>query len=60
MDVRFADSNISLGRIREPRTCCDLDSEIYDSMGNLRYEVKGDCCQFGLCYWPDLGKLATI
>ena len=60
MDVRLADSNISLGRVREPCTCCDLDSEIYDPVGNLRYEVEGDCCQLGLCCGADVEKLSTI
>ena len=60
MDVRLADSGVRLGTVREPFTCCDLDSEVYDSVGNLKYEVEGDCCQIGLCCGADMEKLASI
>jgi len=60
MEVKLEDNGAILGRVREPCTCCDLDSEIYDPVGNLRYEVVGDCCQVGLCCGPDLEKLASI
>lgn len=60
MDVRLADNNRLLGKIREPCTCCDYDTEIYDAIGNLKYEITGDCCQFGLCCGPDVEKLASI
>ena len=49
MDVRLADNNALIGRVREPFTCCDIDTEIYDSAGNFKYLIKGDCCQAGLC-----------
>lgn len=60
MDVRLADTGRCLGMVREPCTCCDLDSEIYDSNGNLRYRVVGDCCQIGLCCGADIEKLASV
>jgi len=60
MDVRLADSGVRLGTVREPFACCDLDSEVYDSVGNLKYEVEGDCCQIGLCCGADMEKLASI
>lgn len=60
MDVRFIDTNQFLGRIREPCTCCDIDTEIYDGAGNFRYLITGDCCQIGLCCGADVQKLATI
>lgn len=60
MDVRLADSGVRLGTVREPFACCDLDSEVYDSVGNLKYEVEGDCCQIGLCCGADIEKLASI
>ena len=50
----------SLGTVREPFACCDLDSEVYDSVGNLRYEVEGDCCQIGLCCGDTVKKLASV
>ena len=60
MDVKLTDTGTRLGMVREPFTCCDLDSEIYDPRGNLRYEVVGNCCQMGLCCGADMKKLATI
>ena len=60
MDVRLADSGVRLGTVREPFACCDLDSEVYDSAGNLRYEVEGDCCQIGLCCGDTVKKLASV
>ena len=60
MDVHLADTNTILGKIREPCTCCDYDTEIYDARGNLRYEINGDCCQAGFCCGPSIEKLATI
>ena len=60
MDVRLADSNICLGSVREPCTCCDLDVEVFDPSGCLRYEIIGDCCQIGLCCGPNMEKLANI
>ena len=60
MDVRLTDSNVRLGMVREPFACCDLDSEVYDKAGYLKYEVVGDCCQLGLCCGNDVQKLANI
>ena len=60
MDVRFVDTNQFLGRVRQPCTCCDLETEIYDGSGNLRYQIIGDCCQFGLCCGSTAQKLASI
>ena len=60
MDVRLEDTNKFIGQIREPCTCCDLDTEVYDSVGNLRYLITGDCCQLGLCCGSTAQKLASI
>lgn len=60
MDVRLTDSNRSLGRVRQPCTCCDKDAEVYDPVGNLRYEIVGDCCQIGLCCGRTIEKMSNI
>lgn len=57
MDVRLADNNALIGRVREPCTCCDLDTEIYDSAGNFKYLITGDCCQAGLCCCEKLSSV---
>ena len=60
MDVRLADNGQQLGIISEPCTCCDVDMEVLDTTGNLRYDINGDCCQLGLCCGPSLKKLANV
>ena len=60
MDVRLAEENKYLGRVREPFTCCDKDAEIYDENGNLKYRIIGDCCQMGLCCGSSAEKIAEI
>lgn len=60
MDVVFADNNQYLGRLTEPFACCNDDIDIYDSSENLRYEIVGDCCQFGLCCGKSVEKLSSI
>ena len=60
MDVKLEDIGRSLGRVREPCTCCDLYSEIFVPYNNLRYQVVGVCCQIGLCCGADMEKLAFI
>ena len=60
MDVRLADNGQFLGKIREPCTCCDLETEIYDMNGNFKYHIVGDCCQMGLCCSSGVKKLSTI
>jgi hypothetical protein len=57
MDVRLADNNALIGKVREPCTCCDLDTEIYDSAGNYKYLITGDCCQAGLCCCQKLSSV---
>jgi hypothetical protein len=49
MDVILTDNNQRLGYITEQCTCCDIENKVFDAKGNLRYDVHGDCCQFGLC-----------
>lgn len=60
MDVRLADNGQKLGTIREPCTCCDIENQVIDANGNLRFEIHGDACQFGLCCGPAGKKLANI
>ena len=62
MDVRLADNGQYLGKIREPCTCCDIETEIYDMNGMLKYNIVGDCCQLGLCCGSGsaVQKLSTI
>ena len=49
MDVKLADNGQRLGSIREPCTCCDIETDVYDANGSFRYQIYGDCCQLGLC-----------
>ena len=60
MDVRLTDTKQYLGQVREPCTCCDLETDIYNSSGALCYRIVGDCCQYGLCFGNDIEKLANI
>ena len=60
MDVHLVDNNQRLGHIREPCTCCDVETEVYDASGHLRYQIHGDCCQVGLCCGGCVEKLSNI
>ena len=60
MDIRHVDTGKYFGKIREPCTCCDLEIDVYDHIGNLRYELTADCCQAGLCCGAAMQKLADI
>lgn len=59
MEVVLSNSK-PLGRFRDPCTCCNYNTEIYDSYGNLRYTVIGDCCQTGFCGGSASKKFASI
>lgn len=60
MDVKLADNGHFLGQIREPCTCCDIETDIYDKNGNFKYNIVGDCCQVGLCCGGSIEKLSSI
>ena len=60
MSIRLADNGQNLGSIREPCTCCDIALQVFDATGNLRYDINGDCCQYGLCCGEAAAKLANI
>ncbi len=60
MDIRLVDNGQRLGHIREPCTCCDIETEVYDASNHLRYEIHGDCCQVGLCCGSCVEKLSKI
>ena len=60
MDVSLVETRQYLGRVSEPCTCCDEDVDVYNSSGNLKYQIIGDCCQLGLCCSSNVEKLANI
>ena len=60
LDICLSDNNIFIGRIREPCTCCDIETEIYDKNNELKYIIVGNCCQFGLCCGSSAEKLTEI
>ena len=60
LDIILSDNNLLIGRIREPCTCCDIETEIYDRNNELKYNIIGDCCQFGLCCGSSAEKMAEI
>lgn len=49
LEVRLADENKFIGKVREPFTCCNKEAEIYNEYDRLKYSIVGDCCQAGLC-----------
>ena len=60
MDIKHVDTGKFFGRLREPCTCCDLKTDVYDHIGNLKYEVNAGCCQAGLCCGAACQKLNDI
>jgi hypothetical protein len=42
-----------IGKIVDPFNFCNLQVNLYDTMGNCRYKIEGSCCQLGLwCKLP--------
>ena len=60
MDIHLTDNGQRLGHIREPCTCCDIETEVYDASNHLRYGLHGDCCQVGICCGSCVEKLSRI
>ena len=61
MLVRFGNQGQTLGRIKQPFTCCDPVFSTYDSTGIVKYTIHGDCCQCGLlCKNNFCGKLSEV
>lgn len=60
LDINLSKDNSYLGRIREPCTCCDIKTEIYDKNLERKYLIIGNCCQYGLCCGSSAEKIAEI
>lgn len=60
LDINLSDNNLYLGRIREPCTCCDIQTDIYNKNYELKYSIVGSCCQFGLCCGSSMEKMTEI
>ena len=59
--VSLSDSGKFVGKIINPFTFCDPEFEVYNTSGELKYLVKGDCCQCGLlCSNNFCGKLSEV
>ena len=39
-----------IGKIREIRTACDPTIYIFNYLGDLKFKIKGSCCQCGYCF----------
>lgn len=46
--LKLNESNEKIGRITEPFSCSEYLYEIYDESDQIKYMVKGKCCQCGL------------
>ncbi len=61
MLINFGEDGTTLGRIKQPYTCCDPWFTIYNSTGQKIYTIYGDCCQCGLiCKNNFCGKLSEV
>lgn len=60
LDIKLAQNNEYIGKIKEPCQCCDIQTEIYDKTKSLKYRVIGNCCQYGLCCGSSAEKFAEI
>lgn len=56
MKVSIAEGGLDvyIGKIRYPFTCdLNIDLEIYDSNGNIKYYIRTYCCRLGIwCPFP--------
>jgi len=53
-------SNLNIGRVYEPCTCCDPYFFVYDQNEVLKWVVTADCCQCGLCCRNGIGRLSNV
>lgn len=60
MKIYLSQNNKYIGYIKEPCTCCDIETEIYSKADELRYTINGNCCQYGLCCGSSAEKIAEI
>ena len=61
MSGRYVESNVELGKVVEPYTCCDPLINVYNKDGIVRYKISTDCCQCGYCCRNSIcGKLSEI
>ena len=60
LDIKLAENNEYMGKIREPCQCCDIKMDIHDKTNALKYQIIGSCCQFGLCCGSSAEKMAEI
>ena len=60
LNISLAKNNSYLGKIREPCTCCNIETEVYDKNKSLKYRIIGSCCQYGLCCGSSAEKIAEI
>jgi len=45
--------NEFIGKIIDPWNFCNIQVDLYDAMGNKRFQVEGSCCQLGIwCKLP--------
>ena len=40
IDVRLEKEQKYIGKVREPFTCCDRDAEVYNDLGELKYNCR--------------------
>jgi len=40
--------NQTIGIVRDPWTCCNLQFNVFDAAGEQIYRVEGSCCQLGM------------
>ena len=61
MIINFGQNQQPVGRIKQPFTCCDPVFATYDSTGQVKHTIHGDCCQCGLiCKNNFCGKLSEV
>ena len=56
INVMLSGSGQNIGKILHTFTCCDPTFDLYDSTGNIKYIVTGNCCQCALLCPGMLGK----
>lgn len=39
-----------IGEITYLFNCCDFNFNVYNAQNKVRFQVKGDCCQCGMCF----------
>lgn len=58
--VEHYNNHTLYGKIQKASCQLDPEMDVYDNNDNLRYQIKTDCCQAGLCLGAACAKMSEV